>query len=107
MAFPPHRAPLAERLAVGHRLFLYTSRSCFYNPTRDRGRVIGEARVASRAELLTQPVEIAGRLFTHGCELTIEALVARGLGPELVPMHDRLRAFAGSDGWAVRLRTPL
>jgi hypothetical protein len=44
--FTDARARKGERPDVGDRLFLYTSRGCFGNPTRDRGRVIGEAGVA-------------------------------------------------------------
>jgi hypothetical protein len=107
MAFAAHRAALAEQLRVRDELFLYTTRGCFYNPTRDRGRIIGTASVASDPTALMEPIELAGRAFTHGCDLRLQSLTPKGVGPELAAIRDRLQAFAGQDGWAVRLRTPL
>src|SRR4051794_40818958 len=107
MAFAEHRAALARRLAVGDRLFLYTTRGCFYNPTRDRGRVIGEATVVTQPTRLKERVVIAGRVFTIGCHLRLESLAAKGTGPELAPIRTALDAFASGPGWAARLRTPL
>ena len=43
-ALPRYRRRDAERLTTGDRILLYTTRGCFRNPTRDRGRVIGVAR---------------------------------------------------------------
>jgi hypothetical protein len=40
MAFVAERAALVEKLRTGTRLFLYTTRGCFKNPSGDRGRVI-------------------------------------------------------------------
>ena len=107
MAFPRQRAALGGQLAVGDRLFLYTTRGCFYNPSRDRGRVIGTARVLSESMVLDDPVEIAGRVFTHGCDLRVEALAVKGSGPELAAIRGRLSVFAIGDGWQMRLRRPL
>jgi hypothetical protein len=106
MAFPSHRASLAARLAVGDRLLLYTTRGCFYNPTRDRGRVIGDATATTAPARLTEPVVIAGREFAIGCQLRIDSLVPKGQGPELAELRERLDAFS-DDAWSVRLRTPL
>jgi hypothetical protein len=50
-AFPSYRRSDAERLAAGDRLLLYTTRGCFHNPTRDRGRVIGVATVRHAAKV--------------------------------------------------------
>ena len=44
MAFPAHRAAEAVALAPGGLLLIYTTRGCFHNPTRDRGRVVRERR---------------------------------------------------------------
>ncbi|HKF79950.1 MAG TPA: hypothetical protein VKB17_03920, partial [Thermoleophilaceae bacterium] len=45
MAFSARRARSASALTLGDRLLLYTTRGCFHNPTRDRGRVIGAGEV--------------------------------------------------------------
>jgi hypothetical protein len=58
-AFGEHRRREAEALAVGDVLFLYTTRGCFRNPTRDRGRVIGRAVVKAPA------TRAAGGLLVH------------------------------------------
>jgi hypothetical protein len=54
MAFPPHRERLAGELSRGDRVFLYTTRSCWRNPTRDRGRIAGVGRVISEGQALPQ-----------------------------------------------------
>ncbi|MFF3909822.1 hypothetical protein ACFYZJ_28480 [Streptomyces sp. NPDC001848] len=46
MAFPTGRAKAARALGEGDEVFLYTTRGCFRNPTRDLGRVIGRATIA-------------------------------------------------------------
>lgn len=74
MAFTDARVRDAEHLAVGDRLFLYTSRGCFGNPTRDRGRVIGEAEVTSAVHRRRKPVTIAGQEFTYDCQLRLKSL---------------------------------
>jgi len=56
-AFGEHRAREAEKLEPGDALLLYTTRGCFRNPTRDRGRVIGRATVTTPA---TQKCETRG-----------------------------------------------
>src|SRR5437016_3637867 len=74
MAFTAGRASEGAQLAVGDRLFLYTSRGCFGNPTRDRGRVIGEAEVISPLRQRSRPLRIDGREFTHDCEIVLKCL---------------------------------
>jgi hypothetical protein len=41
MAFPDFRRAETRSLKSGDRLLIYTTRGCFKNPTRDRGRIIG------------------------------------------------------------------
>src|SRR4051794_30479661 len=67
MAFPAGRATAVSSLRAGDELFLYTTRSCFHNPARDRGRVVGRGIATSSVKHLDRPVEIAGRRFSHGC----------------------------------------
>lgn len=100
MAFRAHRAADAGALKVRDRLFLYTTRGCFRNPTRDRGRIIGEASVASKVADLDDPVEIGGRIFTIGCRLKIKQLTPLHQGVELAPLVSQLKTFPNPVGWS-------
>ncbi len=64
-AFAEHRAREAASLTAGDVLLLYTTRGCFRNSTRDRGRVIGRAIVMAPAERLAEAVVFGGREFPH------------------------------------------
>ena len=87
---------------------LYTTRGCFRNPTRDRGRVIGVALVATRAHELAVPVRFGEREFPIGLDLEIELLVPRGDGVELAPLIPKLReSFPNPRAWSARLRQAL
>jgi hypothetical protein len=55
MAFPESYSH-ASGLKTGDRLFLYTTRGCFRNPTKDRSRVIGEVRVSREVGPLDAPI---------------------------------------------------
>ncbi|MER5531177.1 hypothetical protein ABT075_42475 [Streptomyces sp. NPDC002677] len=107
MAFPPGRRAEVTRLEPGDELLIYTTRGCWHNPGRDRGRVIGRAHVASPVKVLETPVEVAGREFTSGCELEVQTLTPYLIGVELAPLVDRLEAFPNVTGWSSRLRRPL
>lgn len=108
MAFPNMRRSEIDALSPGDHLFSYTTRGCFRNPGRDRGRVIGLATVASRVTPLSNPVHFAGREFARGCAIAHESLAPFGSGVELAPLIDELDAFLDSGrGWAMRLRRPL
>jgi hypothetical protein len=107
MAFTAARAKDGALLAVGDRLFLYTSRGCFGNPTRDRGRVIGEAHVTSPVRARAKPVEIAGREFTHECEIALQSLAPSREGVVLADLVSRLDVFTDERSWSARLRRPL
>ena len=74
MAFPAGRSKAARALEEGDEIFLYTTRSCFRNPTRDLGRVIGRAAVASPVRALGEPVTFGDRSFTEGCHLEVSGL---------------------------------
>lgn len=107
-AFAEHRAAEATRLAPGDRLFLYATRGCFRNPTRDRGRVIGEALVAAPARRLAEPVRFGEREYPHLVELEIRTLAPRRGGVELAPLVPSLkRSFPDPASWSVRLRRAL
>lgn len=108
MAFPTaHRSEVAA-LSPGDELFLYTTRGAFKNPTRDRGRIIGTARVAGPVTKLDAPVRFADREFPVGCDLKVGQLAPFGTGVELRPLVDSLSVFKGSgNAWSTRLRRPL
>jgi hypothetical protein len=107
MAFPTTSRAEVNRLAVGDELLIYTTRGAYRNPTRDRGRVIGMATVASAVEELDTPVEFGGREFPRGCEIAVESLTPWGEGVELQPLVERLAAFPNPKAWSIQLRRPL
>jgi hypothetical protein len=107
MAFPSGRTQLASRLAEGDRLFLYATRNCFHNAVRDRGRLIGEAVVASTVMPLREPIVFGDKAFPVGCELHLIGLVARDTGPELRGMVGRLHLFPDPRTWSAHLRRVL
>jgi hypothetical protein len=103
MAFSRSHSQLNE----GDRLFLYVTRSCFHNPTRDRGRVIGEARAAGSVKLLGRPIVFGDKTFPFGCDLQITGVAARDAGPELRDMVVRLHRFPDPQTWSAQLRRVL
>jgi hypothetical protein len=107
MAFPATPRAEVAGLAEGDRLFLYTTRGAWHNPTRDRGRIIGTARVASPIRLLDAPIEIAGMRFHSGCDLQIGGVVAYPGGVEVQPLVRQLAAFPKPDAWSAYLRRSL
>jgi hypothetical protein len=107
-AFPAHRRKESAALEIGDTLLLYTTRGCFRNPTRDRGRVIGVAKVASPAADLDEPVRFGNREFPIGVQLAIGPLAPRGEGVELAALVDRLReTFPKPRSWSASLRRAL
>jgi hypothetical protein len=108
MAFPSESRPEVRCLAEGDELLIYTTRSAFKNPGRDRGRIIGTARVASEVVRLENPVVFDDREYPIGCDLKIGPLVPFGHGVELAPLIPQLQAFDGAgSAWSMRLRRPL
>lgn len=107
MAFSANRAREAGRLRAGDALLLYTTRGTYHNPTRDRGRVIGEARVLAPVEPLPEPVVFEGRDYPIGCPLHIECLAPLRAGVELAPLVPTLESFPDPVTWSARMRRPL
>jgi hypothetical protein len=103
MAFTHGRSQLVE----GDRLFLYVTRGCFHRPSRDRGRIIGEATVAGPVKSLPEPVVFGDRAFPFGCDLQITGLAARDTGPDLRDLVGKLHLFPDPQTWSVRLRRVL
>lgn len=107
-AFPSASRAEVAALAKDDTLFLYTTRGCFKNPTRDRGRVIGTARVTSDVERLGVPIRFGDREFPVGCALDIGPVVEFGNGVELQPLVETLDAFGRtSHAWSIQLRRPM
>lgn len=107
-AFPSDRRMEVRALRPADRLFIYTTRACFKNPNRDRGRVIGTASVASPVTPLDDPPSFFNRVFPVGCALRLATLAPYQEGVELAPLTPHLDAFDGSGHlWSMRLRRPL
>lgn len=106
-AFPPWRAREAAQLEPGDRLLLYTTRGCFRNPTRDRGRIVGLASVTGPSAALRKPVRFSGREYTIGVPFKIERLAPRPEGVELAPLVPRLSSFPNPRAWSGRMRRAL
>ena len=106
-AFPPWRAREAQELASGDRLLLYTTRGCFHNPTRDRGRVIGLATVTAPSSTLRKPVRFGDREYTIGVPFSIERLAPLRQGVELAPLVPALASFPNARAWSGRMRRAL
>jgi hypothetical protein len=106
-AFSAAREREASRLGPGDRLFLYATRGCFRNPTRDRGRVIGSAEVVAAPARLDRPARFGEREFPLGVELRIQTLARRHAGVELAPLVERLHAFPDPRSWSARMRRAL
>src|SRR5262245_52569967 len=100
MAFAASTIRSAEKLKPGDRLFLYTTRNCFHNPTIDRGRVVGEAEVLDNVRRRREPLIILDRSFTHDCPIELRTLTAYRTGLELAPLVERLHAFPDKRSWA-------
>jgi hypothetical protein len=104
MAFPAGRSKLARELEPGDQVLLYTTRGCFGNPTRDLGRVVGQATVASAAQVLTEPVRFGERSFTEGFGLNFQGLAPFREGVVLRDLVPRLAVFPDPATWSVRMR---
>jgi hypothetical protein len=107
-ALPATRRREAAAVVAGDRLFLYTTRGCFHNPTRDRGRVIGNARLTDAAAPLAEPVIFGGRQYDIGLDFEIETLTHFRDGVELAPLVRKLRgSFPDPHTWSGRMRRAL
>ncbi|MFI6032852.1 hypothetical protein ACIBBD_01465 [Streptomyces sp. NPDC051315] len=104
MAFPAGRAQQSLSLKKGDEALLYTTRGCFGNPTRDLGRVIGQATLTSEVSTLDQPVSFGERRFTEGCRLRIHGLVPFRDGVVLRDLVNDLEVFPDPRTWSVRMR---
>ncbi|KAB8183284.1 hypothetical protein FH608_049325 [Nonomuraea phyllanthi] len=107
MAFPATSRSEVAALRPGDDLLIYTTRSAYRNPTRDRGRVVGSAVVTSQPRPLEEPVVIAGRTYPTGCDLRLDALADWGTGVELRSLVSELSVFPNPAAWSFMLRRSL
>jgi hypothetical protein len=107
MAFAQHRRAEAGQVSVGDEFLLYTTRACFHNPTRDRGRVIGRAHVESSVTPLEKTVTIGGRDFELSCSIRLDQLLPRGEGVILSELVSELVVFPNPNAWSALLRRPV
>ncbi|WP_235217458.1 hypothetical protein [Streptomyces noursei] len=103
MAFPAGRASTGLP-AKGDQALLYTTRGCYRNTTRDRGRVMGLAVVTSPVKTLPKSVVFGERWFTSGCALRVEGLAPVRDGVVLADLVPRLEVFPDERSWSVRMR---
>jgi hypothetical protein len=106
-AVPKLRERAAADLKPRDRILVYASRGCFRNPTRDRGRVIAEARVLAPPTRLDPPVIFGGRIYSVGFRFRIEYLAKKHHGVELAPLIASLATFPDPASWSARLRSAL
>jgi hypothetical protein len=107
MAFTTARVSQGSLLVGGDRLFLYTTRRCFGNANRDRGRVIGEATVKGPLRRRSIPVRIAAHDYTHDCELELHLLTQFSQGVVLADLVPQLHVFPVPQNWSFLLRRVL
>jgi hypothetical protein len=107
MAFSERRRSDAAALEIGDELLIYTTRACFHNIKRDRGRIIGLALVRSDVNYLANPVVFGDRRYISGCTLDIQSVAPLRDGVELAPLVPQLHAFPDPRTWSFRLRRPL
>lgn len=107
MAFPAARRSQLTGVRPNDTFLLYTTRGCFHNPTRDRGRVIGVARVKSQIATLEDPIVINHREFGLSCDISIDFVLPRGDGVILADLVEELAVFPKPHAWSAALRRPL
>lgn len=107
-AFRDALRPELQAIAAGDLFYLYTTRGCFKNPGRDRGRVIGTAKVLSAISKREQPILFGDRMYSVGCKLHIDRLVPMHQGVELAPLAESLDTLSRfGQNWAAGLRRPI
>lgn len=107
MAFTESRVTEIAELRAGDQLLLYTSRGCYRNPTRDRGRVIGEAEARHAVARLKKPIPIGEREFSHTCDIQLKSLAPFRDGVMLTDLVPKLDVFPDARSWSARMRRPL
>lgn len=105
IAFPePRYRSQLRSFVTGDTLYLYTTRGCFKNPKRDRGRIIGLATVMDGMTASKTPLVIRDRTMPYEAPVRIESLAPVGEGVEIAELADQLSCFPKRDRWSVYLR---
>lgn len=105
MGFSDKNPSAGRRLNPGDRVFIYTTVNCWPRTAgQRRGRVIGEAVVATTAEAMWPPMHLAGRTVTTGCHLFFESLTPLGKGVELAPLVSDLESLKHYKSYGPALR---
>jgi hypothetical protein len=106
-ALPQRRLGAAKRLRAGDLLFLYTTRGCFRNPGRDRGRIIGIATISGEAALLDPPMRFGSREYPIGVRFKLDRLAPFREGVEFAPLVQQLQTFPKPESWSANMRQAL
>ncbi|WP_433454038.1 hypothetical protein ACQPXS_38400 [Streptomyces sp. CA-142005] len=104
MAFPAGGAKAARALEEGDENFLYTTRGCFRNPTRDRGRIVGRATIAGPVRALDEPVVLGERPSRRTAAWRCPAWPASARDSVLRDLVPRLSVLPDPATWSVRMR---
>lgn len=108
IAFPrPRYHHIFPTLAEGDVLYLYTTRGCYKNPTRDRGLVIGSAVVGGPMTTAEDPLHIGDRELPLEAPITVQTLAPVERGIHLADEVARLSSFPKPASWSVYLRRSL
>jgi hypothetical protein len=107
MAFGTGQDGRASRIRRGDKLFLYTSRAAFNNPTRDESQLLGLATARTAVARLSRPVVIADRQFVVGCKLHLQVVLPLRRALPFRPLVDRLSFVARKDAWSAYMRSSL
>lgn len=105
IAFPePRYQNQLRAFERGDTLYLYATRGCFKNPTRDKGRVIGRATLTGAMTRAPEPVVFGQRAMPYVAPIDVESLTEVGEGVDLSQLAERLSCFPKSKSWSVYLR---
>lgn len=108
IAFPrPRYHHIFPTLGPEDVLYLYTTRGCYKNPTRDRGLIIGSAIVTGPMGKSEQPLHVRDRELPLEAPISVQALAPVDEGINLADEVARLTSFPKPDSWSVYLRRSL
>lgn len=103
VAFPEPSSRIPQ-FAAGDSIYLYTTRGCFKNPTRDRSRVIGKAVALTDLHLNEEPVTFGDRAFPLEVQVRIESLAPLDEGIDFAALVPKMTSFPKPERWSVYLR---
>jgi hypothetical protein len=103
VAFPEPRSRILP-FRAGDSIYLYTTRGCFRNPTRDRSRIIGKALALTDLRVNEDPVRFGDRSFPLEVRVRIDSLAPVGDGINFADLVPQLTSFPKPERWSVYLR---